>query len=68
MFKQMIGQAYGKILSPTDVSVNGLSATVELSVPFKFIDFWADGLKGDTEDFGIVETRFGRRSRTAIAF
>lgn len=67
LLKQMIGQTYGHMLSPTTASISSLTAAVELGVPFRFLDLWSDGLKVETENLGIDEKRFEKASITPIA-
>lgn len=58
LFKQMLGKAYGRIDSPTEVTVDSFDAVKDLGVPFRYLDFWTDGLKAESEQVGVYERRF----------
>ena len=66
LFKQMLGKAYGHIDSPTEVTVNSFDAVKELGVPFRYLDFWTDGLKAESEQVGVYERRFPDDSDTQM--
>lgn len=66
LFKQMMGKVFGRILSPTEVEINSLTASHDLGVPFRFLDLWADGLTEDTEQLGIKGIRFPRPESDSI--
>lgn len=58
LFKQMLGKAYGNLESPTTATVNNFTIESELGVPFRYLDFWANGLNATSEEIGIYERRF----------
>ena len=60
LYKQMIGQAYGKVISSTKSTVNSLNVSERLGVPFRYLDLWADGLEEDGSQLGFYEKRLDR--------
>ncbi|TPF97595.1 hypothetical protein EP30_01235 [Bifidobacterium sp. UTCIF-39] len=60
LFKQMLGQAYGRIVSPTEVVVDSFQIANELGVPFRYLDLWADGLQEEGMADGFCEARLKR--------
>lgn len=65
LFKQMMGKAFGKIISPAEIEINSLTASYELGVPFRFLDLWADGLSEGMREIGIRENRFSNPESTS---
>lgn len=45
LFKQMLGSNFGKVISPTEVSVSPTAAVEFLGRPFDLIETWAGGLQ-----------------------
>lgn len=66
LFKQMMGKVFGKIISPTEIEINSLTASYELGVPFRFLDLWADGLNEGMKKIGIRENRFSSPELTSV--
>lgn len=60
LFKQILGKAYGHVDSPTRSTIDSFKAERELKAPFRFLDFWADGLESSGEEIAIYERRFSR--------
>jgi Zn-dependent peptidase ImmA (M78 family)/transcriptional regulator with XRE-family HTH domain len=60
LFKQMIGKAYGKIISATESQIDSLATSEQLGIPFRYLDLWADGLKEEGTQLGFYEKRLAR--------
>ena len=45
LFRQMLGSNFGKVISPTEVSISPIAASEFLGRPFDLIDTWAGGLQ-----------------------
>lgn len=65
LFKQMIGQAYGTIISATEARIDSITASEQLGVPFRYLDLWADGLEEEGAQFGFYEKRLNRAKLVA---
>lgn len=63
LFKQMLGHAFGEVLTPSLVAVDPNRIAERLGVPKHLIDVWADGLEFTTEEKGRssdVDSEFER--------
>ena len=67
LFKQMIGQAYGTVVSPTESRIDSFTVSNELGVPFRYLDLWADGLQEEGRQYGFREPRFKKPEFAAMA-
>lgn len=65
LFKQMIGQAYGTVVSPTESRIDSFAVSNKLGVPFRYLDLWADGLQEEGRQYGFREPRFKKPEFTA---
>jgi transcriptional regulator with XRE-family HTH domain len=57
LLKQMIESAYGTPTS-TGLAVDSLAISTELGTPFRYLDYWSDGLADIGEQWGVSEQRF----------
>lgn len=65
LFQQMMRAAYsaGSIDEvATDLPIDSFAAVNELGIPFRYLDYWAEGLREEGEELGFQETRFPKRS------
>lgn len=60
LLRQMIEAGFASN-SNGNKAIDSIKATSELATPFKFLDYWADGIKYSGEGWGIDEERFLHR-------
>lgn len=66
LLKQMITSAYG-FKTDQGLKIDSIGLASELGAPFRYLDYWSDGLDDEGMHWGIAANRFEQRPNRMIA-